>query len=354
MTDITYRQFQESDAESTLELFAVAFGKPRDVQQWRWEYLSGPEKSCIVVAEADNKIVGHYAILPRSYRIGDEVLTIGLVVDVVTHPDYGRRGIFVQSASKAFEVAKNAGISLLVGFPNEAAIRGHRKAGWDEVGTIRVLARPLRASAITKSLRMSSRVFEMIVDIALDALAKISTTDHDSRIQVSQVAADDLPGLGGEYMELLDDSLAKSSISNSRNPEWLAWRLSDPVGSHNVLVARNTRTRQIVGCCILNVKEYKHLLVGAIMDLIVRDSHAEVGKLLLAEAIKRARSRGCELLLAMQSPAGVSNPAFMSKMVVPTPRRLQFIVRNTDGSPLKPRYARIENWHIQLIDHDVI
>ena len=97
---VTARPFQPDDEDSVLELLQVAFGQwPRDIDDvtpsefFRWKHLQGPfGRSVLVVAEADDAVVGFIAYLPWRFRAGERIVTAMRGVDFAVHPAYQRRG----------------------------------------------------------------------------------------------------------------------------------------------------------------------------------------------------------------------------------------------------------------------
>jgi hypothetical protein len=357
MSEITYREFSLRDEQKVLSLFEASFGRRRDLAQWRWEFFGGPEKSIIVLAENESEIVGHYAILPRMLRSGNDVMKAGIVVDVMTHPQYGRRGIFASSAIHAFEIAKAAGISVLLGFPNEAAIKGHRKVGWSEIGYVRVFVRPLSASALSTALRGRLRLPALVskgLDAILSLITKSKPIGEARGVKMTCMSASSLTSLGDELGHFIKDAFPGSALRGERSVEWLKWRLADPLGVHWAVVARETGTSKLVGVTILKMKEYKGMRICAILDVIVKERDQDVESLLLKNAIRKARSEGCEICLMFGSPSDSRLLTLMGSTFMPSPKRLKFIVRTVEGAPLAANLRDIRNWHLQLIDHDVI
>lgn len=357
MSDIRYRRFEARDRDSVLSLFEAAFGKPRDPAQWKWEFLGGPRPALIVVAESDGKIVGHYAILPRKIKVGGKTLESGLVVDVMTHPDFGKRGIFVNSGLEAFRQAKEAGLQILMGFPNEAAIRGHLKVGWSELGYVTVNARPLKADSLRKMagdrLKLPGFVAALL-DRGLNALNRISLGDGRGEMIVDWISPEDLGSLKDEIEAFVSKSLTPYSVSNPRNPDWYAWRLSDPLDRTYTTILRHRSSRAIHGLGVLKVKEKDGMRTGAVMDLLALDGDGEVQRQVLQQLLRKALSEGCEILIVLGSPAARRRSVMTRMFMFPTPRRLRFIVRSTGDDRLPEELHELSNWHIELIDHDTI
>jgi hypothetical protein len=357
MSEIRYREFVEGDKSSLLSLFSASFGKPREPAQWLWEYFEGPMKSIIVVAECDGRLVGHYAILPRMISHKGKSISAGLVVDVMTHPDYGRRGIFVDSALEAFRLAKQDGISTLEGFPNEAAIKGHRKVGWTEVGESSVLVRPIRSKALMRSAMSGvsiPTVAGRVLDVLLESLLRITPGVRSPKSEIAELTVEQTLNLGPNLENLITKSLPANAVSNRRDIEWLRWRLSEPSGAHHVFIVKMKDSEKILGLLILKIKQYKGMKAGAIFDVLVRGGDESVATLLIKEAIRKSRALECDVCLMLRSPAQKWKSATMSSFMLPTPKRLRFIIRAVDGRPLPEEYRDERRWHLQLIDHDVL
>ncbi len=252
-------------------------------------------------------------------------------------------------------LAAIAGISLLVGFPNEAAIKGHKKANWHEVGCARVFVRPLRLSAVARALgRRSPRSNDKRLDRVPGQSAKPSLLQKRGGLGLTVVTVEGLLALGDELLEFISEALPRSAVCADRRIEWLRWRLSDPLGAHSVLVVRDSASSKLVGLAILKMKDYKGMRVGAVFDLIVPRNRGSARKLLLKNAIRKSRLEGCELCLMLGSPAEHNALSMISSGLFPTPKKLMFIVRAVDGTAPPHELLDIRNWHLQLIDHDVI
>ena len=356
MSDIIYRVSDENDEAAILSLFSAAFGKEKNLSQWSWEFLGGPQKALIVVAETDDRIVGHYAILPRTLKVGQLELKSGLVVDVMTHPSYGRRGIFSQCGIEAFRIAEKSGLSMLFGFPNDAAIRGHLKVGWTELGAVRVCARPLTSDSIVKAMGKSFNLPSPIVkilDILFRVLNKLTLGPQSANLVFEHSPASGLGGMRAEITELSKSISGSYPISSTRDFDWLEWRLSDPLDRTIVVIARDRTSGRMEGIGALRITTKERLRVGAVMDVISRNNDRKVCMLLTRELLRTAADNGCETAVALKSPAASLKTMLVGLLLFPTPRKLRFIVRSVDERSLPKEAMALNNWHITLLDHDV-
>jgi hypothetical protein len=357
MSDIRYRRFEAKDQDSVLELFEAAFGKPRDSKQWLWEFIGSPRPAIIVVAEADGKIVGHYAILPRRLKVGQSIVESGLVVDVMTHPMYGKKGIFVNSGLEAFKQARAAGLEILMGFPNEAAIRGHMKVGWNELGRVVVRARPIRASSIKSFLgeRLElPRPILRALDILLGSLNRISSSISSDGLKSEWISTEAMSAQEDDLDTLRKRMLESCTVCNNRDIDWMIWRVSDPLDPTHIVLLKKSESNIPLGLGFLKVKEKDGMRTGAVMDIWVDGSDGQVEDRLLRELLRKAIEEGCELLILFGNPASARSSLLRRMLILKTPRRLRFIVRSVGSKGLPREVLELENWALELVDHDVI
>ena len=141
--EIIYRQANYTDKEGILELFKSAFKESevnqKEISAWEWQFVKNPDGSPFIgIAESNQKIVGHYAIIPLNYSTETGAkITVGLVVDVMVHPNYQRKGIFVNLSKFSLnEASKILNLEFCIGYPFTATtyssvIPGHKKVGWE-------------------------------------------------------------------------------------------------------------------------------------------------------------------------------------------------------------------------------
>lgn len=358
MTEILYRPYLESDKAAVLSLFEASFGKPRETSQWNWEYNDARIRPIVVVAETSGKVVGHYAVLPRTIGWNGENVDAGLVVDVMTHPSFGRKGVFVNSALEAFSRAKEVGIDLLIGFPNEAAIRGHMKVGWVDLGYIRVYARPLGIKGILKTTMLGNAIPDRILDFADELVRRVSSSLlGPSSLQgtLRHISVRDFLNLEPSVENLIGASIPSDKIATVRSKNWLSWRLSDPSGIHDVIVAGGGDSRGIAGYAILKFREKGGLRLCVVLDFAVRrDGNRKIAAELMSEAIRAALSRECDACLMLGNPSLPLKNRFRRMMFIPTPKKLRLIAKPLSKSSMPAGYFDNRNWYIEFIDHDVL
>src|ERR1700759_5727423 len=75
--------------------------------------------------------VAFYGVIPCFLRSGDKIILAAQSADTMTHPGYRNKGLFIELATRTFELCRTLGISLVFGFPNQNSLPGFvNKLGW--------------------------------------------------------------------------------------------------------------------------------------------------------------------------------------------------------------------------------
>jgi predicted N-acetyltransferase YhbS len=199
MNDPVIRPFQPEDLPAVLQVLRAALGETpvlkRSPDLWAWKHEINPfGPSLVFVAEVDGQLAGVRAMMRWDLLtpLGDTLRCLR-PVDTATHPDFGRRGIFKSLTVSAVSAAEADGIDLIFNTPNTASGPGYLKMGWQEVGPIGVMVRPL--------LRRGKK--------ATDTAAPDPGAFFSSEVDEPSLDVVDRPPLG---------------LRTPRTPEYIEWR----------------------------------------------------------------------------------------------------------------------------------
>ncbi|MEO6711249.1 MAG: GNAT family N-acetyltransferase, partial [Planctomycetota bacterium] len=139
-----------ADRAEQTRLYNACFRKPLDVAGLVWRYDENPMGRAIslLARPPQGEGVSGYACNPRiAVSRGEHAALIGETGDVMTHPDWRKRGIFSQLDRAAMAEAKLAGWPLVFGLPNRRSAHIFLELGWERVGTLRLWTCVLENSA---------------------------------------------------------------------------------------------------------------------------------------------------------------------------------------------------------------
>ena len=151
-----------ADREDQARLFGRCFQKAPHVEALRWRYDRNPHGQAVslVLRGEDLRAVCSYAYVPREAVCRDAagaVATgvIGQQGDVMTDPDWQRKGLARRLVRDCTRETAAAGFALNWGFPNRQSAPVFLKFGWKSVGVIRPKRHILKADAAARSRRLA-------------------------------------------------------------------------------------------------------------------------------------------------------------------------------------------------------
>jgi GNAT superfamily N-acetyltransferase len=142
---VKIRPYRPADEPRVLELLTLALGGgpigERTPEFFAWKHLRNPfGPSLLLVAEAEERIVGLRAFVRWQLRTGDRTVRAVRAVDTATHPDHRRRGVFTRLVSEALDAVRDQA-DLVFNTPNRTSLPGYSKLGWRTAGRVPVLLR---------------------------------------------------------------------------------------------------------------------------------------------------------------------------------------------------------------------
>jgi GNAT superfamily N-acetyltransferase len=150
VTNFRIRPFENADLPTVLELMRLSLGENAVLQRtpelFTWKHLDNPfGRSLMLVAEDHEGIVGFRAFMRWELATpAGDLLRCVRPVDTATHPRARRQGVFRRLTEAAVEGAREAGVHLIFNTPNPQSGAGYLKMGWQQVGVIGAMVRPLR------------------------------------------------------------------------------------------------------------------------------------------------------------------------------------------------------------------
>ncbi len=204
--------FKKGDEHHILELFNIVFKRPMKLSSWYWRFQNNPAgKYMIKLMWEGDQLIGHYAVSPVVLNVNGIKQLSTLSMTTMTHPDFGRRGIFGKLANALYnDLESNYGVKAIWGFPNSNSHYGFIKnLLWKDLGAI---------SHLTKN-----------VDGVIPELSnKINTPETFTN----------------EHALLYKEVTKDFGVSIDRSSEYLNWRYIDnPNANYGIFDYRDTELK---------------------------------------------------------------------------------------------------------------
>jgi GNAT superfamily N-acetyltransferase len=138
VSGVAFRPYRTEDEPGLRALFQSVYGPEAGRRTSAWRYLApAPWPPAMQVAEADGRIVGAQPGHAIDLLIDGVPVKGLLLLDVMTHPDYRRRGVFAGVVEGLRMRASGEGYRVLLTTPNRDAERGFaRLAAWTRLGEL--------------------------------------------------------------------------------------------------------------------------------------------------------------------------------------------------------------------------
>ncbi|MBI2644481.1 MAG: GNAT family N-acetyltransferase [Candidatus Wildermuthbacteria bacterium] len=127
---ISVRRFRKGDEKGIVQLGHLLFPNFYfPFTQWQWRHYFD-KKRIVVAVDESNTIVGHWAYLRRSLVSQGKRFAAGISLSAMVHPSWQGKGVFSQIGKMLFKIARNEGVKLLFGFPNDLSMPIHSHLGF--------------------------------------------------------------------------------------------------------------------------------------------------------------------------------------------------------------------------------
>lgn len=346
------RDGNKTDMEGILSLRGVVFGEEEkdklDPRFWWWEFIEAPDgKGLIYIVEDQNKIIGHFADIPRRFSVEGEVVLGTLSLDLMVHPDYWRRGIFAAMGRYGAEKVKQKNGLFLTAFPIRVeTILGLKKIGWKGVAELPVLVYPIRFIGIVSRYFRFPPLSLLVGGAARVFYLLLCRSKRRKRIE----------GTGIEEMGLLDDqfdgfwqkALSLYSVMGIRDRNYLTWRyLQHPTRKYTIYRAK--KSGEMKGYIVLRKVELLNFNSAVIVDLLALDEVTLVA--LVEKGIQHSRQEGVDLLGFMVPKVHPYYKILRGIGFLPSLKTFLFMIYPHSGREI---FLSPEEWYVNWGDTDVI
>lgn len=346
------REGDEKDLKGILSLRRVVFGEMEedklDPRFWQWEFMEGPDgEGFIYITEDGNKIIGHFADIPRRFSAHGKVVQGTLSVDLMVHPDYRRKGIFEEIGRFAVQRTKNKNIIFTSAFPiRKETIQGFKKIGWKEIVRLPVLVYPIRFRDIVNRYLHFLPLSLLIGGIArffYNLLFLMRRRKEGKGIEIGKVDQ-----LDDQFELFWGKALSFYPIIGIRDRNYMTWRyLRHPTRTYTIY--RAMEKGEMRGFIILREVDLLHFHSTVIVDLLALDENVLMA--LVEQGIAHSQKEGVDLLGFMVPKLHPYYQLLRRNGFLPSPKTFLFMIypHEENMELLDPK-----GWYVNWGDTDVI
>lgn len=318
MTEVVLRSYAPGDEAQILDLYRVAFGLEMSLDEWRWHYADG---AIIELAEADGRIVGHYAVRPRPFWLGERACTGGHAIGSMVAPEFRNVKTFIDLAHRAYARCRERGWPFVYAFPNDNVwLVRRRMLGWQALPPVVALAAHVPS-------------------------APVPPADLDGVVRLPPGAPlDDAAWLGQPCGD---------RVRTADSPSFIRWRLrARPHADYPFYVHREAGALR--GYMALKRYASPDGVVGHIIALrTAPGAEAISGARLIACALEHFRAAGIDRVTTWIWPASPLHAIATAAGLAPAPGRGQNFGYLAFDDATNAALADAARWDIAMTDSDV-
>lgn len=351
------RAYEPGDEEKICELHKQIFPEEMRMDEWRWRYLQNPAQSMSIslAQSVTGELVGQYALMPVTMKVGEGELLCAFSLNTMTHPDYRYQGIFSKLAQHSYQHLQKMGGILTYGFPNKNSRHGFvERLGWrDLAASVPMYAYPLNMKSLVKRKIRSERGASLLARVAEKcwqaicfSIKKSSSTDS---LTIKSVET-----LDERWDTLWEKISITLPIAVKRDRDYLEWRyLKNPLFRYTIFAA--FREKELLGYCVLRVDEKFDMKMGYIVDMLALTP--DVTEALIKKAVTVFRAQSVDIVSLLMTPSfarkyQLRRQGFLRLSSRLLPQKMFFgVCAHTDTIAADFIY-NADNWYVTWGDHD--
>jgi GNAT superfamily N-acetyltransferase len=337
-----------SDLVSDISALGTA---PRGAEYYYNMYFNNPVgKGISIIAKHRKKIIAHFGIAPKKYKIDNQEITIGKTMDMFTDSNYQKMGLSSKLLNLAFREAEKDGIYIFYVTPSQfSAPIFLKKFNFEEPFTFReywyvfdfkkVLDSKKKLPFINAFLSSINRLKNHIVKNKYNLPANISIERKNGF---------------GEEVDAFWNSIKNSyKITLVKDLNYMTWRyISNPADYKIYYLLQN---RILIGILILKIIQRFGDTVGVIVDTIYDQQKPEIFEAMIRYSFDSFEANNCVSGLAWGTGEGIQHSIFKKfcyftyyasfALHKPSYRRILLKQSGRSVLPNLPGYlTSIQNW----------
>lgn len=353
--DLVLHSCGPQDRAEQAGLFNACFKKGTVPEELVWRYDACPHGRAVsfVSRPPGGEGISGYACNPRRVlAFGDEgsARVVGQTGDVMTHPDWRKRGIFSSLDRACMEETGRQGWAAVFGLPNRRSAHIFLELGWDQIGLIRPWSFVLRGGAEARRLRFTDG---RLASLALP-VSQLRCRRGEARLRraAAGFSAEVLTRFP-EEVEALSRAVERDfAFMVRRDAAYLNWRFIDnPADLHRVLAIRDS-AGSLAGYVVVQRPRSGETL-GYLVDVLAPDPAARAAAILAG--LEDLRAAGA----VMAQSTAIDGSWWMERLIeagflAPKPENHLIVIRYAHDAehPLVAGAREASSWYLTDGDRD--
>lgn len=353
------RAYEKGDENGIFELMKAVYpekkyDREKWMRWWKWMYMDNPAgDSRIWVVDHNGKIVGSRLVILVKMEIAGGTVMASQNIDLMTHPDYRRQGIFSALEKKSFNQLKEEGIPITYSFPSNMSYPGYMKSRlFFDTNALQVMINPLNLENVLKRRiknKFLLKIYTVIGYLFINIFYREKKPPEVDGLTLTKISSFD-DRINDYWKKISNDH----EIIVVRDKDYLNWKYVDvPDVDYTIYLAEEDE--EIRGYIVFGCAKQDQLS-GYIIDVIAPLDRPEIIHSLLSKAIKYFKEERADVIFCKMIADKLfykifrKNGFVFSRFII----KSRFIVRINSPKISEAYLKDKKNWFIQLGDSDFI
>ena len=315
---------------------------------WKFQAYPGQVKSYEYAAWAADDMIGYYAAIPYRYRCGKEMLTAGMVCDVMTGLKARGKGVFTKLGHFSTDVMKQEGLDFVTGYPiRPEVIPGHLKVKWKIAFKMPIYIRFLKTNSVMK--KYGAGFLSPVINAGFWLYDRIFVAQRSANYAFDVIDKTAFFELDG-YNQFFYDWQSQIGNPLQKTMDFMKWRLGAPGTSYKIVTAR--KEGKLVGLAILRKSEMENIPVIAILDLMVLPGNEKCLPGLNSSLKQVATNEKAEAVVTMMGRLCAKKYRMMKLGFLKSPYVFSLIIKKLNEQIDDSLLFDESRWHLMWIDSD--
>jgi hypothetical protein len=294
--DVDIRPYQPGDDEKIVQLLTKTFPKwakfNDPMKIWKWKYIETPQRSNIVLAVIDEKIVGCLHSIFLAAKVGSEITPLRYGDDAAVDNDYRGQGI-----SNKMRAYREQNFGALAKYDFSTTNNPIIEKGWEKRLRSHLpypVTRMVKINDVNLHLKMRPRKNNTLTKYSYSTLNALNRITNHFNPQIKRgddfriVEVSEFDNKVDPFWERVKEDYA---FILEKKHDYLNWRFQDNERGKHIKV-QAIKGDELLGFTVFGLKDENGYAEGQIEDLIALQDRVDVADALLDSAYKYFDDRG--------------------------------------------------------------
>ena len=345
------KEYTDKYKEKVFNLRKAVYDETFNENEWNWKFKSG---KILIAVNDEDEVISLRPTIQIRLKFKDKTIKSGMNVDVMTHPNYRRMGLFSTLVNESFKMLKELGVPIVYTFPNNFSFPGYEKRiKWTYVDSLPLLVKILKPKNFVKKYIKNSHMQKCLNPVA-EAFTSLIFTSK-TRTKNRNLSINQINYFNGNFDLLWQELSDQFEIAVIRDSKYLNWRYMERPG-YDYRVFSASEDGILKGYIVLREDIMLDLKLGLIVDILASDYNTAYSLILHAYEVFKDGNMdimGCLMFDTSIYFDVLKKAGFLRLPKKYSPKEFFFVVKADDDIIASDVVYSSKNWFLTFGDIDI-